>query len=128
MKKMKTLMLLLSPIALLASPISLHAGQNYASQVKLEMQQPFMCAMKHFHIPGTAKNQSAVSLAHVRIKGEAFDGDNQLLSTAFGKVFSSELKPGEVAAFDVEFLDIVGPQIQKVKDYRVEVVEAVPRP
>ena len=103
------------------------AGQDYGSKVKLTVQSPFMCAQRHFHIPGTAENQSDVALARVRIKGEAFEADNRLISTAFGKVFSRELKPGEVAVFDVEFFDIVGPDIQKVEDYKVEVVEAVPK-
>ncbi|MCZ6479862.1 MAG: FxLYD domain-containing protein [candidate division NC10 bacterium] len=104
------------------------AGEDYRSKVKLTVQSPFMCAQRHFHIPGTAENQSDVTLGRIRIKGEAFQGDNRLMFTAFGKVFSPELKPGEVAAFDVEFLDIVGPDMQKVKDYKVEVVEAEPKP
>lgn len=103
------------------------AGQDYRSQVKLTVQSPFMCAARHFHIPGTAENQSSVTLGRVRIKGEAFDGDTKLLSTAFGKIFSRELEPGEAATFDVEFFDIVGPDIESVKDYKVDVVEAVPK-
>lgn len=108
--------------------LPIHAGENYRSQVKLTVQSPFMCAAKHFHIPGTAENQSSVTLAIVRIKGEAFEENNRLISTATGKVFSPELKPGEAATFDVEFLDIVGPDIEKVKDYNVEVIEAAPKP
>jgi hypothetical protein len=44
------------------------AGQDYRSQVKLTVQSPFMCAARHFHIPGTAENQSSVTLGRVRIK------------------------------------------------------------
>ncbi|MFQ5846924.1 MAG: FxLYD domain-containing protein [Candidatus Methylomirabilales bacterium] len=123
----KRLVFLALAVTVLGS-LRAEAGQDYRGKVKLTIQSPFMCAQQHFHIPGTAENQSTVILARVRIKGAAFERDNRLLSTAFGRVFSRELKPGDVAAFDVEFLDIVGPDIQKVKDYKVEVVEAVAKP
>lgn len=120
--------LFLSIGTIILSSLVAEAGQDYRDKVKLTVQSPFLCAAKHFHIPGTAENQSSVTLAIVRIKGEAFEENNRLISTATGKVFSPALKPGEAATFDVEFLDIVGPDIEKVKNYNVEVIEAVPKP
>lgn len=113
--------------AIMLGSLPAEAGEDYRSKIKLTVESSFMCAQRHFHIPGIAENLSPVTLVRVRLRGEVFGSNNQLLSTAFGKVFSRELKPGEAAAFDVEFLDIVGPDIQKVKDYKVEVVEAIPK-
>ena len=88
----------------------------------------YVCALGHLHIKGSVQNLTGVSLGQVKVAGRAFDADGKLLGTATSSTKPATLKPGERAEINLEFLDVTGPLIQRVKRQEVAVVEAPAKP
>ncbi|MBI3990223.1 MAG: hypothetical protein HY347_11480 [candidate division NC10 bacterium] len=111
-------------MAILASPFA-SVGQDYKAMVKLSPKPKYLCAMKHYHLPGIAENTSDVTLVKVRIEGKVYDKDGTLLGTATDELW--EIGPKQAADFDLEFVEVKGKAVARVTDYIVEVVHSEPK-
>lgn len=111
-------------ITILAFPLT-SVGQDYKAMVKLSPKPKYVCAAKHYHLPGMAENTSDVALAKVRIAGKVYDKDGTLLGTATNELW--EIGPKQAAGFDLEFVEVKGKEVARVADYMVEVVHAEPK-
>lgn len=111
-------------LAILAFPLA-SASQDYKAMVKLSPKPKYVCAAKHYHLPGMAENTGDITLTKVRIEGKVYDKDGTLLGTATDELW--EIGPNQAAAFDLEFVQVKGKDIARVADSRVEVVHAEPK-
>ena len=84
----------------------------------------YVCALGHLHIKGTVENLAGVALGKIKVAGRAFDADGKLLGTATASTKQALLEPGEKAEINLEFLTVMGPRIQGVKQHEVTIVEA----
>ena len=88
----------------------------------------YVCGQNHLHIKGTVQNLSAVALGRIKVGGNAFDGQGNLLGTATFVTKQTRLGPGEKAEINVEFLTVTGPMIQQVKKHALAVLEVAAAP
>jgi hypothetical protein len=100
------------------SSVGLHPGMDPGM---------YVCALGHLHIKGAVQNLAGVALGPVKVAGKAFDAEGKLLGTATSSTKQAILNPNEKAEINLEFLTVTGPQIQQVKKYDVEVVQAPPK-
>jgi hypothetical protein len=110
------------------------AASDLKDRVKVEVESVglhpgmdpgmYVCALGHLHIKGSVQNLAGVPLGHVKVAGKAFDAQGQLLGTATSSTKPATLGPGEKAEINLEFLDVTGPLIERVKRHEVAVVEA----
>ena len=86
----------------------------------------YVCAANHLHIKGTVQNLADVSVGRIKLAGKAFGADGKLLGTATTSTKQVALAPGDKAEFNMEFLTVTGPLIERVKKHELDVVEAPP--
>lgn len=86
----------------------------------------YVCAANHLHIKGTVQNQAGIPVGRVKVAGNVFGADGKLLGTATSSTKQATLASGEKAEFNLEFLTVTGPLIERVKKHQLEVVEVVP--
>ena len=86
----------------------------------------YVCAANHLHIKGMVENTAAVAVGRVKVGGKAFGADGKLLGTATASTKEAILAPGAKAEFNLEFLTVSGPTIERVKKHEVFVVDAAP--
>lgn len=132
---MKNSMLLFVSL-LLVGGISTPQAANLKDEVKAEVgtvglhpgMDPglYVCAANHLHIKGTVQNLAKVTVGRIKVIGKAFGADGKLLGTATSTTKQAALASGEKAEFNLEFLTVTGPSIEKVKKHEVEVVEVAP--
>jgi len=132
---MKNSVLLIASLLMLGG-ISTSLAANLKDQVKAEIgtvglhpgMDPglYVCAANHLHIKGTVQNEASVTVGRIKVAGKAFGADGKLLGTATTSTKQSTLAPGKKAEFNLEFLTVTGPSIEKVKKHELEVVEAPP--
>ena len=84
----------------------------------------YVCAANHLHIKGTVQNMAGVSVGRIKLAGKAFGADGKLLGTATTSTKQVALAPGDKAEFNMEFLTVTGPLIERVKKHELDVVEA----
>lgn len=121
---------------LMLGGISALRAENLRDKVKAEVgtvglhpgMDPglYVCAANHLHIKGTVQNLASVPVGRVQMAGKAFGADGKLLGTATARTKQATLAPGEKAEFNLEFLTVTGPSIEKVKRHELEVVDAAP--
>ena len=86
----------------------------------------YVCAANHLHIKGMVENTAKVAVGRVKLAGKAFGADGKLLGTATTSTKEAVLAPGAKAEFNLEFLTVTGPAIERVKKHEVLVVDAAP--
>jgi hypothetical protein len=85
----------------------------------------YICGKGHLHIKGSVTNQPPTAVGKVTLLGKAFAADGRLLGTAT-YVTPAQLRPGERAEVNLEFLTVTGPLIQQVKAHQITVTDAAP--
>ena len=60
----------------------------------------------------------------MKVSARAFDADGKLLGTAATMTKGEKIGPREKSEINVEFLNVTGPAIQRVKRHEITVVEA----
>jgi hypothetical protein len=110
------------------------AAKDLKDKVKVEVESVglhpgmdpgmYVCAGGHLHIKGTVQNLADAPLRHVKVSARAYDADGKLLGTATTMTKGEKLVPKEKAEINVEFLNVTGPAIQRVKRHEITVVEA----
>jgi len=88
----------------------------------------YVCAGGHLHVKGTVQNQTGVILASIKLEGKAYDAEGKFLGMAspWRKApLLVSLKPDEKREFDMEFLAITGPEVQRAKRQEIVVIEAI---
>jgi hypothetical protein len=108
--------------------------QNPAEKVKVEIESVglhpgmnpgmYVCASGHLHIKGTVENLTDAPLGKVKVRGKAFDSEDNLLGTATASTKKATVAPGGREAIDIEFLTVTGAMLEKVKRHEVTVLEA----
>jgi hypothetical protein len=114
--------------------VSTATAKDFKDKVKVEIESVglhpgmdpgmYVCAGGHLHIKGTVQNLADTPLRQVKVAGRAFDADGKLLGTAVATTKSEKVAPKEKAEINLEFLNVTGPAIQRVKRHEVIVVEA----
>ncbi len=84
----------------------------------------YMCAAQHLHIRAVVENRADVRLGRIKVAGKVFDGGGALMGTATASTRQSFLVPGESAGVDLEFLTVIGGQIEDVERHELAVVDA----
>jgi hypothetical protein len=109
-------------------------SDNMAERVRVQIESAglhpgmepgmYVCAAGHLHIKGTVENLTETSLGKIKVGGQAFDADGNLLGTATASTKKAVLLPGARAEINVEFLTVSGAMIEKVKRHELTVLEA----
>jgi hypothetical protein len=137
---MKMRNLLLPVLGVLAAPLAFvaaNAADDFAGKVKAEIQSVsevhpgmqkgmYVCASNHLHVTGTVQNLADITLGKIKVGGNAFDLNGNLLGTATSSTKKVVLPPGDKAEFNLEFLTVTGTTIDQVKRQEVSVLEAPP--
>jgi hypothetical protein len=98
-------------------------SKDYSSDIEVVLKPNYKCAADHLHIPGVIKNKSNSTVGKVKVEGQAYDENGNLISTTSTWVDGVNIAPGKSAAFDLEFVNITGSLHEKVKKYDVKVIE-----
>jgi hypothetical protein len=134
---MKVLVASLAAIAALAWTAVAGAG-DLKDEVKVEVQGTemhsgmapgtYVCAGGHLHVKGTVQNLAAVPVGQVKVSGKALDAQGKVLGTATASTKQPILNPNDKAAVDLEFVNVTGPLLDKVKSQELAVVGVAPKP
>lgn len=84
----------------------------------------YLCAAGHLHIKGIVQNFNDTTVKSVKVKADVFDADGKLLGTATGSTRGKPLAPYAKTEVHVEFLNVTGEAVDRVKRKQIAVVEA----
>ena len=118
-------------IMLAAQPLQ---AADLADKVKVEIDSAslqsgmepgtYLCAAGHLHIKSVVQNFADTTVRHVKVKADVFDADGKLLGTATGSTRGKPLAPYAKTEVHVEFLNVTGEAVDRVKRREIAVVEA----
>ncbi len=84
----------------------------------------YMCAGQHLHIRAVVENRADVSLGRIKVAGKVFDAGGALMGAAVASTRQPLLAPGGTTGVDLEFLTVIGRQIEDVERHELVVVDA----
>jgi hypothetical protein len=87
----------------------------------------YVCSAGHLHIKGTVQNLADVPLGKIKVGGNAFDENGNLLGIASSSTKAALLNPGDKAEINLEFLTVTGNLIPQAKRHEVIVLDATPK-
>lgn len=88
----------------------------------------YVCAVGHLHIKGTVQNLTGVPVGPIKVAGKVFDADGNVLGTATASTKQPVLNPSDKAEINLEFLTVIGPLVEQVKNQELAVVAVEPKP